>query len=100
MFVFEKIKAVVILGNPSGIFIQYLEKYETDKGFAWLFLNTNDRKIVIPFSSRAAKTISKNNKSKPTRMPPAIYGKSPFSLWVMIPYLKAGFNRLSLSLSL
>gem|GEM_PF-5574725 len=30
----------------------------------------------------------------------SIYGKSTFSLWVMIPYLKAGFNKSSLSLSL
>jgi hypothetical protein len=42
------IKAVVIRGLPSQLLFQHLKKYEGVEKFVWLFLDVENRRIIVP----------------------------------------------------
>ena len=42
------IKAVVIKGLPSQLLFQHLKKYEGVEKFVWLFLDMENRRIIVP----------------------------------------------------
>jgi hypothetical protein len=43
-----EIRAIAVQGIPAGTFFQYLEKYEANKGFAWFFLDKENKKNTYP----------------------------------------------------
>jgi hypothetical protein len=56
------IKGVVIQGLPSQLLFQHLEDYEWGQRFAWLFLDTENRRIIIPFDPRKKEIYSELEK--------------------------------------
>jgi hypothetical protein len=56
------IKAVIIRGLPSQLLFQHLEYYEWGQRFAWLFLDMENRRIIVPFDPRKKEICSELEK--------------------------------------
>jgi hypothetical protein len=56
------IKAVVIRGLPSQLLFQHLEYYEWGQRFAWLFLDMENRRIIVPLDAQRKEIYSELEK--------------------------------------
>jgi hypothetical protein len=56
------IKAVVIRGLPSQLLFQHLGKYEWGQRFAWLFLDMENRRIIVPLDAQRKEIYSELEK--------------------------------------
>jgi hypothetical protein len=56
------IKAVVIRGLPSQLLFQHLKKYEIGERFAWLFLDMENRRMIIPINTQKKEIYSELEK--------------------------------------
>jgi hypothetical protein len=56
------IKAVVIRGLPSQLLFQHLGEYEMGQRFAWIFLDMENRRIIIPLDAQRKEIYSEFEK--------------------------------------